>query len=156
MQQPQSSKDIITHLKKNRQKLNNSLLAELTDLSGDALSLFSKEWQDISPERRYEITSRMVELAEEDAVLSFDSIFKILLKDPDEEIRLQAIQGLWENEQPSLARLFIKIMNSDRSPEVQASATQALGRFTLLAECKELEPDLVLELQELLDREVEV
>jgi len=150
MDEPESFKDIICHLKDEKQKLNNSCLARLTDLDSDTLSLLGREWAAITDRRRLEIASRLVELAEEDATLNFDSIFKLILGDRDKEIRLQAIYGLWENEQPSLAKSFITIMNTDQSPEVQAAAAQSLGRFALLAELKELEPELTSNLKKAL------
>jgi len=150
MDEPESFNDIISHLKDSDQKLRNSWLTQLTDLSSDMLSLLGKEWASITDRRRLEITNRLTELAEEDAILSFDSIFKLILRDRDKEVRLQAIHGLWENEQPSLARSLINIMNEDPSSEVQAAAAQALGRFTMLAECEELEPELNSKLQKAL------
>ncbi len=150
MDEPQNCNDIITHLKESRQKLRNSWLARLSDLSSDMLALLGKEWPEITALRRRKIAIRLVELAEEDVTLNFDNIFKAILKDPDKEVRLQAIHGLWENEQPSLAKSLIQMMVSDQSSEVQAAATQALGKFALLAECQELEPDLASELQKAL------
>jgi HEAT repeat protein len=92
-------------------------------------------------ERRRNVVSRLVELAEDNVELSFDAIFKMLLTDSDEEVRAEAIGGLWENEEPSLINPLAGLLEEDSSPGVQAAAATALGRFALLAEHGKLHPD---------------
>jgi len=82
---------------------------------------------------------RLVELAIENFELNFDGIFKGCLRDPDAEVRSQAIEGLWENEEPSLIEPLIQLLEQDSSEKVQATAATALSRFALLAEYQKLD-----------------
>ncbi len=64
-----------------------------------------------------------------------------MLSDDTAAVRSAAIQGLWENEDPSLIRKLLPIMQSDPVPGVRASAAEALGRFAMLTEYGKLPPE---------------
>ncbi len=125
----------------NRNKpLLNSRLTELSKLNSEELALFEQAWAAIEPKRRRQIMYRLVELAEDNFELDFDSIFKGRLKDQDAEVRSKAIEGLWESEEASLIDPLIKLLKQDSSEKVQATAATALGKFAMLAELKKLRP----------------
>ena len=65
-------------------------------------------------------------------------IFRYLLDDEDAEVRVHAINGLWEDEDATLVRHFIGALRSDPDASVRAAAAEALGRFLLLAETKRI------------------
>ncbi len=135
---PSSIEETIKQLADEPQPLLNAVLGELSDLNHEEVEILAKVWPTISPERRLKIVSRLVELAEDDFELNFDDIFKYCLKDSDASVRHMAVDGLWENEQPSLIHPLIELMEQDASQEVQAAAAAALGKFALLAEEKKL------------------
>ena len=114
--------------------LSDSDLAELSGLYTEQLALFEQAWAKIKTEQRRRIVGHFVKLAEENIELNFNVIFKNRLTDPDAEVRSQAIEGLWECEEPSLVPLLIGLLENDSSEMVQTEAAAALGRFTLLAE----------------------
>jgi len=123
----------------NRDKpLLSSKLAGLSNLNPEELGFLERAWATIEPKRRRRIVSRLVELAEDDFELNFDSIFKNCLRDQDAEVRSKAIEGLWENEEPSLLNPLINLLGQDSSEKVQAAAATALGKFVMLAERKKL------------------
>ncbi len=112
----------------------DSVLAELSDLTAPELALFEPAWASLAPERRRQIVSRLVELADSSIELSFNGIFKISLNDLDADVRRQAIAGLWESEQPSLVEPLGRLLQADACEAVQAKAAAALGRFAMLTE----------------------
>ena len=128
----------IVELGNSDKSLVNSRLAELSNLNSEELELFERSWASIEPKRRGQILHRLVELAEDNLELNFDSIFKYCLKDQDEEVRSKAIEGLWENEEASLIDPLINLLEQDSSEKVQAAAAIALGKFAMLAEYKKL------------------
>ncbi|HEY55188.1 MAG TPA: HEAT repeat domain-containing protein [Dehalococcoidia bacterium] len=132
--------ETIAELGNSDKPLLNSKLAELSNLNSEELALFEKAWQGIEPKRRRQIIYRLVELAEDNFELDFDSIFKSRLKDPDDKVRSKAIEGLWESEEASLIDPLIELLEQDKSEEVQAAAATALGKFAMLAELKKLRP----------------
>ncbi|MBI4180369.1 MAG: HEAT repeat domain-containing protein, partial [Chloroflexi bacterium] len=80
----------------------------------------------------------------------FNSIFKLCLQDQDEEVQIKAIEGLWENEEPSLIDQLINRLGQSSSERVQTAAATALGKFAILAEDKKLRPYYLVKIQEVL------
>jgi HEAT repeat protein len=137
---PSNIKQAINDLANREKPLVNTSLADLSNLNLDELKLLDQAWSDIDADRRRSIINRLVELAEENFELNFDSIFKNCLKDTDAEVRTKAIEGLWENEETILITPFIKMLNEDSSETVQAAAAKALSKYAMLAELKKLGP----------------
>jgi len=130
--------EIITDLCDSSQPLRNSRLVELSSLNSEELELWERAWANIKPKRRRQIIYRLVELAEDNFELDFDSIFRNCLKDQDAEVRSKAIEGLWESEDSSLISPFVNLLEQDGSENVQAAVATALGKFAMLAELNRL------------------
>ncbi|MCX6003988.1 MAG: HEAT repeat domain-containing protein [Chloroflexi bacterium] len=134
------AKGFIAEMADIHRPLVNSYLADLSQMAPEDLSDYDQTWKTIDLKRRREIITRLIELAADSAELDFDLIFKKCLTDPDADIRSEAIEGLWENEDPSLIPSFIDLLNTDPSEKVQASAAIMLGRFALMAELGTIGP----------------
>ncbi|MFC1977193.1 HEAT repeat domain-containing protein [Chloroflexota bacterium] len=143
-------KEIMADIGNSDNPLLNSRLTELSNLSSEELEFFARSWTAIEPERRRQIVHRLVELAEDNVELNFDSIFKHCLEDRNDEVRSQAIEGLWENEEASLINPLVKLLEQDSSEKVQAAAATALGKFAILAEHNKLRSCHVSRIQEAL------
>jgi len=135
---PSPIEGTIADLGNSSKPLSSSKLAKLSNLNSEELGFLKQVWATIEPKRRRQVVSRLVELAENDFELNFDSIFKNCLGDQDAEVRSKAIEGLWENEEPSLINPLINLLGQDSSQKVQAAAATALGKFIMLAEHKKL------------------
>ncbi len=107
-------------------KLRHAELVELSNLTQADLAAFRQAWKTIPVERRRDIVTRLVEIAEDNAEVTFNPIFRILLRDEDAEVRESAVEGLWEDDSPSLVDIFIRMMGKDASEDVQAAAAAAL------------------------------
>jgi len=129
---------IIADLVNIEQPLRNSRLVDLSNLSSEELELLEQVWASIEPTRQRQIIYRLVELAEDNLELDFDSIFRNCLKDQDAEVRGKAVEGLWESEDASLISPFINLLEQDSSVNVQVAAATALGKFAMLAELNKL------------------
>ena len=139
--QPDSIRQIITEMADENKQPVNKQLVELTDIKSDDLVFFNQIWSGLGLTRKLQLINRLIELAEDLAELNFDAIFKHRLRDPEEEIRCKAIEGLWETEDSSLIEPLIKLMQSDPSPKVRSDSALALGRFAMLAEHKKINPE---------------
>jgi len=128
------AEDTIADLANSTESLSDSRLTTLSNISSEELKLFERVWDKVSAKLRRETIHHLVEMAEDDIALNFDGIFKYCLEDADTEVRTTAIEGLWENEDTPLIKPLVKLLEQDSSPEVQATAATALGRFALLAE----------------------
>jgi len=141
----------------------NADFIEMSDLSPSELGSFARAWFTIPVERQRSIISTMVELAEDNPELDFCAVFKMCLKDRDEEIQGKAIEGLWESEDRSIITSLVQILRSERSPEVRSAAAAALGKFAnliqegkLLAKDADVVRDTLMETLEDQDEHLEV
>jgi HEAT repeat protein len=115
-----------------------SRLTDLSALSPSNLELFRKSWAQTPVERRREIMSNFITLAEGDPQLDYNDIFMLVIKDTDETVRLKSMEGLWEYEDRSLIDPMINILRGDSSELARASAAVSLGKFAMLYELGKL------------------
>jgi len=148
--EPPPIEETLAELSDSQKPLLNSRLVRLSNLSVRELDALKQAWPMVDTRRQRQIVQRLVALAEDNLELNFDGIFKRCLKDPDAEVRRQAIEGLWENEETSLIAPLIYLLEQDSSEKVQAAAATALGKFALLAEHKKLRPDHALRIEKAL------
>jgi HEAT repeat protein len=115
--------------------LIKSDLIELSSLNEDELNFFEKHWQKGELKRKRRIVSDLLDLSFKHPAIDFSRIFSYWVGDPDAIIRANAVKGLTEEDDPSLASKFVHILLEDSSSDVKRSAADALGRLALLGEC---------------------
>jgi HEAT repeat protein len=103
---------------------------------------FRDAWPSIAVERRRAIIAAMNEAAELSVHSDFSDLLPLLLDDADEVVRAAAIEGLWENEKPSLGRRLLRLLAEDKAEIVRAAAARGLGNFVLRAEMGKLHSPL--------------
>jgi hypothetical protein len=107
-------------------------LSRLSDLPRAEVTRFDSAWAGIGASRRLETVQTMVERAEANIHLNFHAILRMCLSDSDGQIRRLAVDGLWEDEKPSLIGRLVTLLADDPVPDVRAAAATSLGRFVLL------------------------
>jgi hypothetical protein len=115
--------------------------SRLSDLPRPEVARFNSTWSGLSATRRLELVSMMVAQAEENIHLNFHAVLRECLSDADGQIRRLAIDGLWEDEKPSLIGRLIALLADDPVPDVRAAAATSLGRFVLLGALGEITED---------------
>jgi HEAT repeat protein len=133
--------EALANLGDTAQPLSNRLLAALSDLSSGELTSFNAAWTRLDPSRKRLMLSRLKEISEDNVAFDYAAILKHALADPDEKVRMEAIEGLWEDEEPSLIRSLINILEKDDSDAVRTASAVALGRFSVMAECRKIAED---------------
>jgi HEAT repeat protein len=118
--------------------VRNISLAPLSDLTRDQLALFRAAWADLRAERRFEVTSELVEQAEANVHLHFNTVLRDCLRDSDARVRKLALEGLWEDTKPNLVSPLVGLLENDPSTEVRAAAAISLSRFVLMGELGEI------------------
>ena len=116
-------------------------LTFLSDLSREDRDALRAGWTSIAPDRRRAVARTLVDLAEDNIELDFRNAYQVLLDDPEEAVRLAAIDGLWEDESPAVLGRLLALIAEDQAATVRAAAVGALGRFTYLAELGKLRDD---------------
>ena len=132
-------KQLLQEMAKTTGAVPFSRLYALSDLVGSRLAEFTMAWDALPALQRRRLINALVELAEASYQVSFDTIYLHCLGDPDEEVRAEAIEGLWENEEVTLVGPLLTMLRTDPSLRVRAAAASALGRFVLAGELERLE-----------------
>ena len=126
--------DLLTDLTDVEKPVTYSGLLQLTDLPVEGLAELKTVWPRLSTERRREVVQKLVELADDNVELDFNSIFKSCLTDGDDAIREMAAKGLWETEDRTMIRPLVKLLENDTCAEVRASAAMSLKNFAVMSQ----------------------
>jgi len=138
---PETFEEILAGLRNREKPVTSAAATELSHISADESKTLDKAWPEIPPAKRRHLMEMLVEMAEQDPRLDYDTIFRSRLGDADEVVRKKAVEGLWESEDSSLIGTFIRLMQNDTSPDVQAAAAQNLGRFAMATELGKIRPE---------------
>ena len=141
---------LLTELGDENKNILASHLVHLSDLPSQELEAFARAWEKTPTSRRHQLVSHLVSLAEDNSELNFDTIFRVILGDPDAEVRNKAVGGLAECEDPQFIEPLLELAQRDTSEEVRAAAISALGHFALLAELQKIRPKYGLRIMEAL------
>jgi len=134
--------DLLQSLTNDTEPVDGVRLAELSDLDSEQLEVFSATWEHLPDNQRQALLKELGLSADAQIELTFEPINRFALNDADSSVRQQAIENLWEDEAPELARRFVQILSDDPSPAVRGAAGKALGAFVFIAETRELEPSI--------------
>jgi HEAT repeat protein len=111
-----------------------SSLSKLSGLSGEDEDRFKQTWNSMTTDVKQDISTRLIDLGEDNVELDFSTIFRECLNDTDAEVRALGVNGLWEFEDRTIIRGFIHLLSSDPSSKVRSAVAQGLGRFALMAQ----------------------
>lgn len=131
---------VLDELADREQPLLAGRLTRLNRLTAEEREELAGAWPSLPLERRRQVISNLMMLAEDNVELDFDAIFMQALGDDDAEVRAGAIQALWEHTDRDVIPHLLQILAGDPSPSVRAEAAAALGRFVLLGEFEEARP----------------
>lgn len=129
---------IITGLGDTSKPLQRRDLRKLNDIGREAQDEFRAVWDRIPPERRREIATALAALAEENVEFDFRDVFGVLADDSEADVRLAAVDGLWEDDRLSTLRQLYPMLERDSDEDVRAAAALAVGRFAQRASIGEL------------------
>jgi HEAT repeat protein len=115
------------------------VLYALSAPSAEETRIFRRQWPTFALERRRKIVSALAESAEANFELDFNALFRVTLGDEDEHVRTVSIEGLWEDEGPTIIAPLVHIVRKDNAASSRAAAAASLGRFVLLGELEELD-----------------
>ena len=119
-------------------KASTAALTKLSDLESEERAELGEAWPALPIEQRRRIAGSLVTLGEDNIELDFRQVFLMMLEDTDAQVRLSAIEGLYEDESRVLLLKLLGMLKSDPDAEVRETVAKAMIRFTLLAECDRL------------------
>jgi HEAT repeat protein len=122
-------------------------LANFSDLTPQQLTLLNRTWPEIPVERKHDLLKQLVENFNRDYLVSYDDFAMAVLRDPDAEVRAQALRLLLESDDPHLVPVLINLLRHDPDEDVRAEAARLLGIFVYLGELEELDEVLLKEIE---------
>src|SRR5687768_14613967 len=101
-------------------------LRGLSDIGREYEDEFFNAWQGIEESRRRELARIMGELAEESVDFDFRDVFTALLRDSNPEVRLSAVEGLWQDDRPRTMRHLLTMLEREQDNAVRAAVALSL------------------------------
>jgi HEAT repeat protein len=95
-------------------------------------------WPTIPAGRRHAAMRHLVEIAEDNFEVDFNPIYRLGLTDHDADVRVAAIEGLWEDTDAALIAPLLDLLKTEEADRVRAAAATALGRFLYEGEIEEI------------------
>jgi hypothetical protein len=105
-------------------------------------------WPTLSVERRRRLVRAMADLAELTVELDFARVLRIAMRDTDADVRVHAIEALWEHESPDYLVALLDALHQDASAQVRQAAAKALGPFSVRAVLGSLTEPLTVRLHD--------
>ncbi len=112
--------------------------------------LWQNRWPKIERERRRWIARALLETAEASFEVEFDTLCTDILQDEDAQVRVLAIDALWECQNPRLIDPLLHLASKDADHNVRAHAAAALGPFVLQGELDRLHADTLARMVQVL------
>jgi HEAT repeat protein len=116
----------------------NRYLPHFSDLAPQDLAALMAEWPGLAKKRKHNLLTRLVELYQEDNLLSFDSLGAALLSDPDEHVRADALRLLADSDDTGLLPRLVELAENDADANVRSRAAIVLGNFIELGELEDI------------------
>ncbi len=118
-------------------------LYRLSDMQAEEWAAFVAGWTAVPNERRQVIVRHLADIAEDNFVVDFSPVFVHNFQDPLPEVRVAALDGLWDSTDLQHIPHITTLLQKDPVEEVRAAAAGALGHYVLLAEWGQL-PERIL------------
>jgi HEAT repeat protein len=115
-------------------RLTSQHLIDFSYLSPEEVKEFVETWEDLEASRRLAVLGSLTDLVEDNVELNFDAIYMLALDDEAPEVRVAALQGLFEYEDADLIPRLVDTLRNDPDEEVRRETAVALGRYALAAE----------------------
>jgi len=109
-------------------------LAALSYLDRAEAAEVRAAWERIPVRMRRLVLSRTTALADDNVDLGFEELAKIALRDPDQGVRVLAVEALWESDDRNVARELVALLGRDPSDDVRTAAAAGLSPFVTYRE----------------------
>ena len=126
--------EVVTALLDEDQILDPLYLYRLSDISPENLSTLSVTWDSINVDRRRGLIEDLEQLTDTNNLLTFESVFRIAIKDVDDQVRFYATRAIEIFDTDDLIPFFISVLEGERSVDVRAVTASVLGKYIFRGE----------------------
>lgn len=149
--------EVLTALLDQEQVLDPVFLYRLSDINQGDLSALKKIWEKIHLERRRGLIEDLEQLTDTNTLLSFEPIFRLALKDGDDQVRFFAIRAIEVFDTDDLIPFFLSVLTGESSVDLRAVTASVLGKYIYRGELDKIEKARQKEIEDqllkVLDRE---
>ncbi|HMN13021.1 MAG TPA: HEAT repeat domain-containing protein [Bellilinea sp.] len=138
---PLEFSQVLDTLKDPNKSLSARVVNRLSDLPESDLSAFAVMWQEIGENRKIQILNTLTKRTGEDTTVSYDDIAFQALKDPAENVKVNALHLLNENNSKQLLGTLVDLISKE-SIKVKEAAIQSMGKYVLSGEMDTLPTDV--------------
>jgi len=129
---------LLKHLAEAAQPLSVAKLYALSNLDRDDLAQVQAMWPAMPGDRRASVVRHLADIVETNFEVNFEPVFRMALADPEASVRQAALDGLAEEDDPTLIPTLVTLMQSDPAQDVRATAASSLGHLVYLGEIEEI------------------
>lgn len=140
--------EVIQALLDKEQVLDPIFLYRLSDINHDDLSALSQIWRDIHLERRKGMIEDLEQLTDTNTLLSFEPVFRLALKDEDEQVRFFATRAIEVFDTDDLIPFFLTVLKEERSVDLRAVTASVLGKYIYRGELDKITKDQQSEIED--------
>ncbi|MCD6424142.1 MAG: HEAT repeat domain-containing protein [Anaerolineales bacterium] len=126
--------EVLIALLDEEQVLDPMNLFKLSDISPDNLAEVQKIWTKINLERRRALVEDLEDLTDTNPLLSFEPIFRLALKDEDEQVRFFATRAIEIFDTDDLIPHFLSVLKEEASVDLRAVTASVLGKYVYRGE----------------------
>lgn len=134
--------EVLTALLDEDSILDPLYLYRLSDISQENLSDLARIWGEILVERRRALIEDMEQLIGDNSLLSFEGIFRLALKDEDDQVRFFTTRAIEIFDTDDLIPYFLTVLDQDESVDVRAVTTSILGKYIYRGELDKISSKL--------------
>lgn len=131
--------EVLEAIQNGEQILAPRYLYALSDLMPEEMTEFEEAWANLSTPRRQALLEDLELLTETNTLLSYETIFRFVLSDPDSQVRFHALRALEVFDTDDLISDFLGLLDEDDSVDVRAVAAAVLGKYIYRGELDELD-----------------
>jgi HEAT repeat protein len=134
--------EVLTALLDMENVLDPLFLYRLSDISPENLSEVRKIWAQIDLKRRRALVEDLEDLTDSNPLLSFESIFRLGLKDEDEQVRFFSTRAIEVFDTDDLIPHFLSVLKNEESVDLRAVTASVLGKYVYRGELDKISKKL--------------
>lgn len=115
-------------------RLKRSQTRQLSDLNADQIRQLKAVWSGLPDRERINLVATLKRQAEEDALVDFDSVYRMAMDDANPDVRRLAIGASLDNESQELLSKLLGLCADDPEEMVRSAAAERLAGFAYEAE----------------------
>jgi HEAT repeat protein len=134
--------EVLVALLDDEQVLDPGYLYRLSDITQDDRGDLTRIWSDIQVERRRALIEDLEDLSEDNNLLSFESVFRLSLKDEDSQVRFFTTRAIEIYDTDDLIPYFLDVFDREESVDVRAVTASVLGKYIYRGELDKISAKL--------------